>query len=194
MTNIDPIELEGNWAEGYALDIHTISSEYRGDRFDTTRTQLGELVYQLKYGGNLAVIGDMVRIASTFLTDEWGIATNLDYIVPVPPSNLNRRFQPVITIAIQLSKALNIPICNDSLVKIKKTDELKDIDDYRERTKILKNAFSISNNRLNGKDILLFDDLYRSGATLRVITEILYNQGRVNEVFVLTLTKTRINR
>jgi len=57
--------------------------------------------------------------------------------------------------------------------------------------KLLKNAFSVTSNVLNGQSILLIDDLYRSGATLNAITEILYNQGKVRKVYVLTLTKTR---
>ena len=43
-------------------------------------------------------------------------------------------------------------------------------------------------------DILLFDDLFRSGATLRAITEVLMQQGQAFTVRVLTLTKTRRNQ
>lgn len=200
MVAIKPIELKGNWAKGYALDIHTISSEYLGDddyghpHFDTKRSELGELVIQLKYRDDKSVIGDIVNTASAFLKDKWRIVAELDYIIPVPPSNLNRTFQPVIEIVDKLSDALNIPICVDTLAKVKKTPELKEIVEYTKRGEILEGAFSIQNDCLKGKNILLFDDLYRSGATLRVITEILYNKGKVNNVYVLTLTKTRTKR
>jgi predicted amidophosphoribosyltransferase len=200
MIKINPIELEGNWAKGYALDIHTVSSEYLGDddyghpHFDTKRSELGELVIQLKYRDNKSVLGDIVNTASAFLKDTWKIEAGLDYIVPVPPSNLNRTFQPVLEIVDILSDALNIPICNDTLAKVKKTPELKEVVEYAKREEILKDAFSIQNDRLKGKNILLFDDLYRSGATLRVITEILYNKSKVKNVYVLTLTKTRTKR
>jgi len=115
-------------------------------------------------------------------------------IMPVPPSNLNRKFQPVIEIAENTSSILDIPMCIDSLVKNKVTHELKEIVDFEERKEILKDAFNIQNDCIESKNILLFDDLYRSGATLRVITEILYNKGKVNNVYVLTLTKTRSKR
>jgi predicted amidophosphoribosyltransferase len=198
--DINPIKLEGNWAEGYALDIHIISSEYLGDdeyghpHFDTKRSELGELVYRLKYQDDKSVLGDLAKAASDFLLNEWGIVKNLNFIVPVPPSNLTREFQPVIEIVNRLSDILNIPICVDTLIKFKKTSELKDIEEYTKRQEILKDAFLIQNDLLEGKNILLFDDLYRSGATLRVITEILYNKGRVENIFVLTLTKTRTKR
>ncbi|MDQ2088024.1 hypothetical protein RBH29_16465 [Herbivorax sp. ANBcel31] len=48
-----PIKIFGNWKDGYAIDLHSISSEYVGDNeygystFDTTRSILGELLYKL---------------------------------------------------------------------------------------------------------------------------------------------------
>jgi len=37
----------------------------------------------------------------------------------------------------------------------------------------------------------LFDDLYRSGATMDAITTALYEQGKAADVFALTITRTR---
>lgn len=42
-----------------------------------------------------------------------------------------------------------------------------------------------------GKRILLFDDVFRSGATMNSITAALYDQGGAAEVCALTLTRTR---
>jgi len=47
---------------------------------------------------------------------------------------------------------------------------------------------------LSNQNILLVDDLYRSGSTLQVATELLYNNCNVKDVYVLTMTKTRSNR
>jgi predicted amidophosphoribosyltransferase len=45
--------------------------------------------------------------------------------------------------------------------------------------------------RTSGKNLLLFDDLYRSGATVSAITELLKSQGKAKAVYLLTLTETR---
>ncbi|MFL5384242.1 MAG: hypothetical protein ACJ8GN_17105 [Longimicrobiaceae bacterium] len=39
--------------------------------------------------------------------------------------------------------------------------------------------------------MLVFDDLFRSGETLNEITHTLMEQGKVDRVYVLTLTRTR---
>ena len=80
------------------------------------------------------------------------------------------------------------------MYKKKKTEQLKNISDPIEREKILKDAFGVKDLRYREKKVLLFDDLYRSGATLRAITKVLYELGRVQNVYVLTLTKTRTRR
>ena len=77
------------------------------------------------------------------------------------------------------------------LIKVKNTEELKSIDEPEERQKILKGAFKVNFNWMVGKKVLLLDDLYRSGSTLNEITDILYSQGKVENVYVLTVTKTR---
>jgi len=79
-------------------------------------------------------------------------------------------------------------------IKRKKTEQLKDITDPIEREEILKNSFGVKDLRYKDSKVLLFDDLYRSGATLREITKVLYENGRVQNVYVLTLTKTRTRR
>jgi len=55
MVEINPKIITGCWTEGFALDFHTLSSEFIGDdeyghpQFDTKRSEIGELLYRLKY-------------------------------------------------------------------------------------------------------------------------------------------------
>jgi len=76
-------------------------------------------------------------------------------------------------------------------LKKKETSELKNVYEFNKRMEILKDAFAIVKDEIEGKNIILFDDLYRSGATLNTITRTLKDNGETKEVYVLTLTMTR---
>lgn len=71
--SINPVKLEGIWDQGYALDVHTLSSNYLGDdpygnpRFDTKRSDMGELLFQLKYRNNIHVLDEITRLVIQFL-------------------------------------------------------------------------------------------------------------------------------
>lgn len=196
MVAINPLKLTGNWTQGYALDIHTIDStligydEYGHEVFDTKRSEMGELLYRLKYKSDKAVLVEIIDTVANFLVNLWKIVDAIAAIVPIPPSK-NRTFQPVLEITKSLSSRLRIPFYDDVLAKTKETPELKDVYVYEKRMELLQNAFHVRSNALKGKSILLLDDLYRSGATLNTITDILYQEGKVSHVYVLTLTKTR---
>jgi hypothetical protein len=57
----------------------------------------------------------------------------------------------------------------------------------------LTDACAVSREQSEGKSILLFDDLYRSGATVSAIRELLKNEGEVKAVSLLTPRHFRIN-
>ncbi len=189
-------KLEGNWVAGFAFDLHTLNSEYLGqdeyghDRYNNTRSEMGELVYQLKYQHDSSVVNKIVD-----LLQEINGFNKMDVVIPIPPSNKNRVNQPVYSIATEFGKRFGITVYLDFLEKSKGSQELKGITEPDERQKALKNSMNIAKNHdLFGKSILLIDDLYRSGSTLKVATELLYSEAGAKNVYVLTMTKTRSNR
>ncbi len=197
MVSINPQKLTGDWNEGFVLDFHTISSmlvgydEFGHEVFDTKRSELGELLYKLKYRSDKSVLNDILDCVIEFLRREWEIVDSLDIIVPMPPSNTGRRSQPVIDLATGISTRTGISLAKDALVKIKETTQLKDIHNYKERVDVLQDAFKSNKSVTEGKSVLLLDDLYRSGATLNVASRVLRHQGNVKAIYVLALTKTR---
>lgn len=114
-----------------------------------------------------------------------------DILVPIPHSTAGRTLVP--DMARALGKRVGIPVCEGCIEKMKSSKQLKDVYDYDERLQLLEGAFSVKRSRIEGKRVLLFDDLYRSGATTGAIARALRDAG-ANEVFLLTVTRTRSNR
>ena len=79
--NTAPIILQGPWERGYSLDKQVLHSEFIGNNqyghpmFDTTRTEIGEAMYQLKYQGNCEVLPNIIETASDFLLKAYLIDT-----------------------------------------------------------------------------------------------------------------------
>nr|MBP9727599.1 ComF family protein [Gammaproteobacteria bacterium] len=121
------------------------------------------------------------------------IFPNIDVIIPVPPSNLNRPFQPVNELASRISELTKIPVDFDFIKKLP-TEQIKTLSDQEARNIVLERAISIKGSRYKGRNILLFDDLFRSGDTLNAIAKKLRNDGEVNNIKALCVTKTRVKK
>lgn len=199
MASISPIIISGSWLIGYALDLHTISSNFIGynevgrPQFDNQRSELGQLVYDIKYSGKLEAATDIIDTAYDFIIKKYLTPPTLSFnvVVPVPPSS-HRTHQPVLIIAEGIAKKLNVPY--NCCISCNSTSQVKNIQDQEERDKELLNKYVINDGGLKGKSVLLIDDLYRSGGTLNIITSLVFQSGEAVRVDVLTITKTRSNR
>jgi len=191
---INPQMLRGNWAAGWALDVHTVrSTPLADDTFDTERTEIGEALYLLKYRYDRRQVEPIAQTAADFL-EKQSFFPGLVAIIPVPPSEQDRPFQPVWELAFAIAKKLDLSVSLGYLMKVKHTETLKDAEDRQGRKEELRGAFRVKDNRFAGKCVLLFDDLFRSGETLNEIAYVLLTQGKVSGIFVLTITKTRTKR
>jgi predicted amidophosphoribosyltransferase len=151
---------------------------------------MGELLYRLKFRGDQTTIEPIVETVVVFLAS-WNI--QIDAIVPVPPSNASRKNQPVIEVAKAISARTGIPLCESCVAKIKSTAQLKNVFDRDKREGLLTDAFGIDAQKTRAKRLLIFDDLYRSGATASAVARGLTEQGGASAVYLLTLTQTRKN-
>lgn len=197
MVAISPTKLAGPWAIGYALDVQTMSSTYLGDneyghpRFDTQRSELGELLYRLKYRGDRSVIAVIADTATAFVQQQkWTV----DLVVPVPPSRDKRAFQPVHLVAEAIASELGAGFGPDCIVKVRSTPELKGVYQYDERIALLRDVYAVARTKVASKKVLLFDDLYRSGATIKSTSQALRAKGEPQRIYALTLTRTRRRR
>lgn len=189
----DPHRLGGPWAVGYVLERqHTLSSEFLGydsyghAQFDTKRSELGELVFRLKNRNDQTTLPDIADTAADFVGKQ---QLQIDGIVAVPPSR-RRQFQPVVEIAGALAERLAVPVLTSAVTKTKETPQLKDVFGYDERQKLLDGAFAFDRRVVEGRRLLLVDDLYRSGATAAVVAQGLIDAG-AQAICFLAITKTR---
>lgn len=189
-------KLTGNWKDGLALDLHTNWSIPDSDSpsgWMTSRPPIAEELYQLKYCHDKTKVDIITTEVVNYFSKncaQWKI----DVIVPIPPSDTSRAFQPVYELATSIGKKLKIPVDKSSLIKTKPTSQLKSIEDPDERKKILQGAFDIKLTTLQNKNVLLFDDLFRSGETLNTAAEVILRKGKAKNIYVLTITKTRSKR
>jgi competence protein ComFC len=175
----------------YYIDIHTKNSKLVGEnKFQTERTQVGELLYKFKYCSDYKVLEQLHSHILSYLKKNKIMP---DVIIPVPPSNLNRPFQPVYELAKKLAESgFNVDF--DFLIKTKSTPPVKEINDPITRKDLLKNIFEVKDLRYKNKSILLFDDLFRSGETLFSIANVLKEKGFAKEISAFTITKTRTKK
>ena len=194
IVKINPIKIDGRWHSGVALDLHTTSSTPAGYneagymQFDTVRPEIAELLFRLKNRADRDAAGPIIETVADFLAQH---RDKFDAIVPVPPSH-ERAVQPVIVLAEGIGKALNVPVLS-CISTTRPTAQLKNVTDPEERKKQVEGLYAVDVAQTRGRNVLLFDDLFRSGSTMNAITDVLMNPGNAAVVRALTITKTRSN-
>ncbi len=88
--------------------------------------------------------------------------------VPVHKETLSERgYNQSALIASKIAKHFEVPFYDDLLIKTRKTKRQSDLN-LSARKKNIKNAFGILRpERISGKTVLLVDDIYTSGSTMR---------------------------
>lgn len=115
--------------------------------------------------------------------DKWKLKEKIDVVIPVPPSNKKRIYQPVFEIAKEIAKYLNKECVIDMLSK---ESELQIKDGYSVNGMIIKNK-----KVENKKSILVIDDLFSTGATLNEVCRVLKTDDNIDKIYCLALTKTK---
>lgn len=187
-------QIYGGWDLGYSLDKHTISStpigpnEWGHMQFDTIRPEAGEALFQLKYRSDFTQV---IVIASQMYQSLSEYFSSANLIIPMPASRQRSR-QPVIEIARELSRLMNIPCYEGLLLKETVTPPMKDIATIEEKVQTLMDAFSINDQLGEGLyDVLIVDDLYDTGSSLEAATNVLRQYSKIRNIYVSTVTRKR---
>ena len=115
-----------------------------------------------------------------------------DVIVPVPLHHrrlLWRGFNQSLEISRSLSKRLDRPVLKNGLTRIRNTPPQTRLG-LRERRVNIKDAFLADTGQIRGRRVLLVDDVYTTGSTLRECARTLRRAGAFG-VDVLVLARTQ---
>lgn len=120
----------------------------------------------------------------------------VDLILPIPLAklrHLERGFNQAALIAELISRLLRIPLDKQSLTRKLHTPMHRIGMDKKARELTVKNAFEVTRPKLiAGKNILLIDDVFTSGATASACAKVLKKNG-ADQVSVFTLARAVMN-
>lgn len=120
--------------------------------------------------------------------DDWDKLSNIDIIIPAPPTNKDRFYQPAFEIAYAIAEYTGKSYIDDVLIK--KTDvQSKDMSLPEKEN--LKGSIIATKQAKWGHNVLLVDDLIRSGGTFIECVEVLRKDDKVGQIYVLAMTRTR---
>ncbi len=152
-----------------------------------------EAIHRFKYGRNPVFGAALASFLSTveFPDVDW---KTYDLIIPVPlhiRKLRQRGFNQSLILARGLSKTHRIPV-NFSLLKRRKLTLTQTGLDKKQREKNVKNAFIVrQQDRIEGKNIILVDDVYTTGATTNECARMLIRAG-AGRVAVIVLASVPV--
>ncbi len=185
-THINPQQLRGSWDEGWALDWFKVPPSRSGGvpPSNAPLTNLGRLIYELKASLNHDAVEPLAEIAASFLA-RCNFLQTLDAIVPVPNSKTGRPFQPTQELVHRISAKVAVPANLDYLNLISR--------EFDPTLNLRVPRFQVDES-LAGQDLLVVDDVYLTGKTLKAAVESIFNQGQARHVYALTLVRKRRTR
>ncbi len=150
-------------------------------------------MFKLKYRNDRSQVEPISRTIADFIRGRSELA-DIRAVLAVPPSDTRRSFQPVQALAERIASLIGLPAPDDYLFKARTTLPLKSVTAKRSRRVELEGVFDVADQRFAAMHVLLFDDLYRSGETLKAVAAALLFIGHVANVSVIAATSTRSNR
>ena len=179
------------WDNGRVLDKHTPQSIYLGNdeyghaRYDTTRTEVGEATFQLKYRNDWAQTKPLAQAIADNIYPKF---SQVGFILPMPASNPRTR-QPVTEVANELGALVKVPVFSNVLLKAANGTSLKNLNTKEEKVEAIGDSFSVNDAITNGKwNVLVVDDLFHTGASMEAACKVLRTYPKVGNIYVAALT------
>ena len=140
------------------------------------RDPIKSIIHKMKYSGYFALAKPLAQFMGA-KWPEWDIEPDLIMPVPLHPRRKKRRgFNQSALLAIQLGQQLNLAISINGLKRIKNTLPQVGLSPEK-RQENVHGAFVAASEVASGKQILLIDDVFTTGATMLAAAEELYSKG-----------------
>jgi ComF family protein len=167
-------------------EIDGISAPFRFDEV------IRKAIYELKYRNLKAISPCLAELLVDYLRSNPLDGDALTY-VPLHPRRLRERgYNQSRLLAGELSRRIALPVIEDCLIRIKQAQPQVRAHDVQERQRNVADAFVCRDEKLNGKQLILIDDVCTSGATLESCAKALKSKG-VAFVWGLTLASEIYN-
>ena len=149
-----------------------------------------DVIHQFKYKGKIAVGGTLGRLMAEFEYDSFSIE-GYSLILPVPlhQGRLKERgFNQSVILAREIAMKYSIHLDFGILKRTIHTKPQTGLG-KKQRSMNVKGAFEVTDRgRIDGERVVLIDDVYTTGSTVRECARVLVKNG-VEEVAVLTLAR-----
>ncbi|MDO8557532.1 MAG: ComF family protein [Candidatus Jorgensenbacteria bacterium] len=154
---------------------------------DYGNAEARELLHALKYNHIRSAAHPIAEILAYYVTElvlHHGLITAGALLVPIPLHPRRERLrgynQAMLVAQIFASKIspADLPVVTDALARVKHTHSQTECADYAERAKNIAGSFVVKNpDTVFGKTVIIFDDVYTSGATMREAARVLKLAG-----------------
>ncbi len=176
---VEPVLLEGPWTYGMALAMHSDGEAH---------TPIGELLSRYKYAEERRLRDVLATAMAEALSSEPDFYRA--QIVVHPPATIRRSFEPACELAMAVARRMRARGLPRLLTHTRRITSQKDIHTWEEKMANVRGAFRVRRPDLvRGRAVLVVDDVFDSGATLREMHRALTEAGAA-EVLVATVTKT----
>lgn len=150
-------------------------------------------MHRYKFFGHTELSVSYARIICSCLRNF--SCTDFDVVVPVPLSKermAERGFNQSELIARKVSEAFSVPCISNELIKRRHTKRQSELP-MSERFKNVRGAFALNKpDKIRDKRVLLIDDIYATGATMREAALVL--SGTAKNIIACTAAKTNMNK
>ena len=153
-----------------------------------------ELIMEFKYEGRKELSKVLVELLYLYFKEYYN-NLSIDVIIPVPLHPKRRQirgYNQAQLLAAGIHEKIKVLLRTDCVLRVKNNPPLYTLNSVQ-RQQILEDGFTINNDiNIEGKNVLLIDDILTTGSTVNQVSSILKKQGRVNQVYVLTLATGQV--